>query len=260
MNFLRGVRFVSLLALSAGAFCAFAQSTASLRGAVTDPQGAITPAAAVTLTNTSTGFNRQTITNPQGEYQFLQVVPGTYHVTVEKVGFTPTTRSDVQLLVNTPATLDIRLELGRTAETVDVSAETSAINTVDASVGNAFSEQQVRELPLETRNVVQLLSLQPGVTTNGEVMGARRDANNVTLDGVDVNDNQKAGLIAQNTTTGNSYQGMNGNNNNVNAGFNSVLPIPLDSVQEFRVTVERRGCGARALLRRAGGAGHQERN
>jgi len=51
---------------------------------------------------------------------------------------------------------------------------------------------QVRELPLETRNVVQLLSLQPGVTTNGEVLGARRDQNNITLDGVDVNDNQNA--------------------------------------------------------------------
>ena len=92
MNFLRGVRFVSLLALSAGAFCAFAQSTALLRGVITDPQGAVVPSAAVTLTNTSTGFNRQTITNPQGEYQFLQVVPGTYRVTVEKTGFTPTTR------------------------------------------------------------------------------------------------------------------------------------------------------------------------
>jgi hypothetical protein len=96
---------------------------------------------------------------------------------------------------------------------------------------------QVRELPLETRNVVQLLSLQPGVTTNGEVLGARRDQNNITLDGVDVNDNQNAGLVAQNTTTGNTYQGVNGNSNNVNSGFNSVLPIPLDSVQEFRVTV-----------------------
>jgi hypothetical protein len=241
MNSLRGIRFVSFFILSAGAFAAFAQSTALLRGTITDPQGAVIPSAAVTLSNNSTGFSRATITNPQGEYQFLQVAPGTYKLVVEKAGFTQATRTDVQLLVNTPATLDLRLELGRTAETVDVSAETSAINTVDASVGNAFSEQQVRELPLETRNVVQLLSLQPGVTTNGEVMGARRDANNITLDGVDVNDNQNAGLAAQNTTTGNTYQGVNGNNNNVNSGFNSVLPIPLDSVQEFRVTVGGEG-------------------
>ncbi len=133
-------------------------------------------------------------------------------------------------------------------------AEASAINTVDASIGNAFSEQQVRELPLQTRNVVQLLSLQPGVTTNGEVLGARRDQNNITLDGVDVNDNQNAGLAAQNTTTGTTYQGVNGNGANVNAGFNSVLPIPLDSVQEFRVTVggegitEGRSSGGQVVL------------
>ena len=99
----------------------------------------------------------------------------------------------------------------------------------------------MRELPLETRNVVELLSLQPGVTTNGEVLGARRDQNNITLDGVDVNDNQNAGLVAQNTTTGSTYQGVNGNGANVNSGFNSVLPIPLDSVQEFRVTVGGQG-------------------
>jgi hypothetical protein len=204
MTFLRGLRLVSLLVVSSGAFCAFAQSTALLRGTIIDPQSAVVPSASVTLSNASTGFNRVTITNPQGEYQFLQVAPGTYRVVVEKVGFTRATRTDVQLLVNTPATLDLRLELGKTADTVNVSAEASAINTVDASVGNAFSEQQVRELPLETRNVVQLLSLQPGVTTNGEVMGARRDANNITLDGVDVNDNQNAGLVAQNTTTGTS--------------------------------------------------------
>jgi hypothetical protein len=232
---------VFLLVLSTDAFVAFPQSTSLLRGTISDPQGAVIPSAAVTLSNTSTGFNRATISNPQGEYQFLQVVPGTYKIVVEKVGFTQATRTDVQLLVNTPATLDLRLELGKTTDTVNVSAETSAVNTVDASVGNAFSEQQVRELPLETRNVVQLLSLQPGVTTNGEVMGARRDANNITLDGVDVNDNQNAGLAAQNTTTGNTYQGVNGNSNNVNSGFNSVLPIPLDSVQEFRVTVSGQG-------------------
>ena len=128
-----------------------------------------------------------------------------------------------------------------TVRRYNVAAEASTINTMEASVGNAFSEMQVRELPLETRNVVQLLSLQPRVTTNGEVLGARRDQDNITLDGVDVNDNQNAGLVAQNTTTGTTYQGVNGNGANVNSGFNSVLPVPLDSVQEFRVTVGGQG-------------------
>jgi hypothetical protein len=233
--------FVYLLLTAAASTSGFSQSTTLLRGTITDPQGGLIAGAVVTLSNAGTGFNRSLTTDQRGEYQFVQLAPGTYKIDVEMMGFAKLTRTDVQLLVNTPTTLDLHMELGKTTETVNVAAEASAINTVDASVGNAFSELQVRELPLETRNVVQLLSLQPGVTTNGEVLGARRDQNNITLDGVDVNDNQNAGLVAQNTTTGNTYQGVNGNAANVNSGFNSVLPVPLDSVQEFRVTVGGEG-------------------
>ena len=234
--------FVVLLLLAAiTRFSGFSQSTTLLRGTISDPQGGVIAGSIVTLSNAGTGFNRSVTTDNSGAYQFVQIAPGTYKIVVEMVGFANLTRTDVQLLVNTPTTLDLRLELGKTSETVNVAAEASTINTVDASVGNAFSETQVRELPLETRNVVALLSLQPGVTTNGEVLGARRDENNIILDGVDVNDNQNAGLVAQNTTTGNSYQGVNGNGANANSGFNSVLPVPLDSVQEFRVTVGGQG-------------------
>jgi len=234
-----------LLALWIGIGCVasqgWAQSTSLLRGTLTDPQGAAIADAKITLTNSETGLTRNAVTGENGEYQFSQVVPGTYKIEAERPGFAVFTRTNLKLLVNTPTTFDLRMELGKTSESVNVTAETSTINTVDASVGNEFSETQVRELPLQTRNVVQLLSLQPGVTTNGEVLGARRDQNNITLDGVDVNDNQNAGLVAQNTTTGTTYQGVNGNGANVNAGFNAVLPIPLDSVQEFRVTVGGQG-------------------
>src|SRR5580698_7004145 len=238
-------RLGSSLALWFGVFAAaqvgLSQSTTLLLGTVTDPQGSAIAEALVKLSSAQTGVSRQTLTTASGEYQFLQVSPGSYTLTVEKAGFSTLSRTDVGLLVNTPTTLNLHMELGKTSETVSVSAEASAINTVDASIGNAFSEKQVSALPLQTRNVVELLSLQPGVTTNGEVLGARRDQNNITLDGVDVNDNQNAGLVAQNTTTGNTYQGVNGNAANVNAGFNAVLSIPLDSVEEFRVTVGGQG-------------------
>jgi hypothetical protein len=116
-----------------------------------------------------------------------------------------------------------------------VEAKVAVINTVDATVGNAFSEVQVRQLPLMTRNVVELLSLQPGVTPTGEVVGARRDQNNITLDGVDINDNQTAGMERPG---GNSAtQGGLNTGNTRESGFNAALPVPLDSVQEFRVTV-----------------------
>src|SRR4029077_7270070 len=139
-------------------------------------------------------------------------------------------------------TLDLRLEVGNATENVNVTAYPAATNTVAASVRNPFSERQVRQVPLETRNVVELLSLQPGVTPTGEVMGARRDQNNITLDGADVNNNQNSGLQAQNhsTSTG-GFQGSNANGLIITSGFNAVLPIPLDSVQEFRVTVAGEG-------------------
>jgi hypothetical protein len=245
---------VLTLVLAGFAPVAFPQASTSLRGTVSDQQGAVIPEAVVTLHNLDNAAARQTITSGSGEYAFPQLPPGNYELRVEKPGFSTLTKTGVTLVVNTPATLDLMLEVGKSEEVISVMSEAPAINTQDASVGNAFSELQVRQLPLQTRNVVELLSLQPGVTTNGEVLGARRDQNNITLDGVDVNDNQNAGLVTQNSTTGNTYQGVNGNGGNSNAGFNSVLPIPLDSVEEFRVTVggtganEGRSSGGQVVL------------
>ena len=99
--------------------------------------------------------------------------------------------------MNTPALLNLTLDVASVAESVNVEATTSTINVDNASVGIGFNENQVRHLPLQTRNVVELLSLQPGVTPTGEVLGARRDQNNITLDGVDVNDNQDAGIAGR---------------------------------------------------------------
>ena len=236
-------RFVfSLYVLLIAVFSAYSQSTTSLRGTVSDSQGGVIPGAVVTLTDRDKGASRQIVTDAVGSYAFLQLPPGTYTLKVENPGFSTATRDSIKLLVNTPATLDLRLEVGNASETVNVTAETAATNTVDASVGNAFSERQVRQLPLETRNVVELLSLQPGVTPTGEVMGARRDQNNITLDGADVNNNQNSGLMVQNSNTfTGGFQGSNANGAVTNSGFNAVLPIPLDSVQEFRVTVAGEG-------------------
>jgi len=230
---------IALLTLAGAALLLHGQSTSSLRGTVTDPQGAVIPEAVVTLSNTATGWSRQMVTTGSGEYQFLQVTPGEYKLTAAKPGFSTITREQIKLLVNVPSTLDLQMEIGATGELVNVNAEAQLVNTVDASVGNAFNQNQIRQLPLDTRNIVQLLSLQPGVTATGEVMGSRRDQNNVTLDGVDVNDNENSGIGG--TQDIGSAQGSNANNTVTIAGFNSVLPIPLDSVQEFRVTVAGQG-------------------
>ena len=239
---LSGLLLGALVAASA-----FAQSTTSLRGTVYDTGGAIIPGAAVTLLNTETRTSRSTLSDAEGVYQFLQTAPGKYEVKIELAGFTTAIKSGITLQVSTPATLDVTMEVGQVGEVVNVESNVVTVNTVDATVGNAFTQTQVRQLPLQTRNIVELLSIQPGVTPTGEVMGARRDQNNVTLDGVDANDNQNSGLSAVNGAVAN---GSNANGVPGDSGFNAALPVPLDSVQEFRVTVGGQGAN---LGRSSGG-------
>jgi hypothetical protein len=206
---------------------AWAQSsTTSIRGTVTDKSGAAIANAKVTLSNPERAIERTVNSNETGEYEFQQVPPGAYSLNVEAQGFRTSQQKGIQLLVNTPATLNVAMDIGTATETVEVSAEGTVVNTTDASLGNAFGERQVKELPLEGRNVPDLLSLQAGVaytgnrsdidknvdTRSGAVNGAHSDQSNITLDGVDVNDQV------------NGY------------AFTSVLPVSLDSVQEFRVT------------------------
>jgi hypothetical protein len=200
-----------------------AAQTSSLQGSITDAQGGAIGEAVVLLTNIDTAASRTVMSSTTGTYTFVQMPPGQYKIEAKKPGFRTQT-SQLRLQINVPLTLDLTLEVGQVSDVVNVSGEAQSINTQNATVGNAFAEVQVRQLPLQTRNVVELLSLQPGVTPTGEVNGSRRDQNNVTLDGVDVNDNQRAGM---NSTT--------------DPGFTAALPVPLDSVQEFRVTVAGQG-------------------
>ncbi|MDP9340081.1 MAG: TonB-dependent receptor [Acidobacteriota bacterium] len=220
-NLLSGIAMLLLLAAGARG----QTGTTSVRGTVTDESGAAAVGSTVTLKNSSQGIVRDVKTTDSGQYEFLLLPPGTYVLTVEGAGFRKFEQTNLQLLVGNPATVDVVLQIGSTNETVEVNAEQIALNTTDASLGIAFNETQVKQLPLEGRNVPDLLSLQAGVvytgnrtdinqdidTRSGSVNGARSDQSNVTLDGIAVND---AGGHA----------------------FKSVLPVTLDSVQEFRVT------------------------
>ncbi|MGH9757021.1 MAG: carboxypeptidase regulatory-like domain-containing protein, partial [Candidatus Acidiferrales bacterium] len=202
----------------------FAQtSTTSLRGTVLDPSGAVVPGAQVSLNNPATGFQVAKSTNPNGEYNFPQIPPGKYTLTVTQAGFAPQSKQ-AELLVNQPATVNFTLSVNASNITVDVSSTTETLNTTDATIGNAVNNSTIEALPMEGRNVPDLLSLQPGVvylgreinqdrdSRSGAVSGARSDQSNVTLDGVDDND-QRQGYA-----------------------FTGVLRSTLDSVEEFRVT------------------------
>jgi len=243
-NRMTGMLVVMLLAAS----MAWTQATTSLRGTVTDPDEKAVTGANVVLANAESRTERTVTTGNQGEYQFLLVPPGSYTLTVKAAGFRGYEQRNLVLLVNTPATANVQLKVGVATEILTVTSEAPAINLVDASLGNSFNETQVQDIPLEGRNVPDLLSLQAGVsytgnrigdkdqdTRNGAVNGARSDQSNVTLDNVDVNDQS------------NGY------------AFTSVLPVTQDSVQEFRVTTtnygadQGQGSGAQvALVTRSG--------
>src|SRR5438309_9399318 len=148
------------------ATASLAQSgSSSVRGLVTDPQGSPVAGAAVTLANSERNFSRSQTTNTDGNYLFKPVPAGTYRLEVEMKGFKKSLITTVQAQVDTPTDVNVQLEVGSVSETVNItSAGEAPINTTDATIGNTFDSRRISELPLNARNRVGLLSLQPGVT------------------------------------------------------------------------------------------------
>src|SRR5262245_3665447 len=156
-----------------------AQSATGIIGNVTDPQGAIVPGVSITLTNKATAAARTAITNEVGAFSIPQLAPGKYSLKAELSGFKTVLIEEVEILINTTPKVDLKFsEVGGITDTVLVEANAVIVNTTDATIGNAFNEIQVRELPMEGRNVVGLLSLQPGVTFIGDATDSRNGAVN----------------------------------------------------------------------------------
>ena len=228
-SFRRALLLTVILAFAAGS--AWAQS-AAFSGTVLDPSGAAVAGATVTITNEATAAARTATTESDGKYLFAQLAPGKYKMEVKAQGFKTSVRGHLELLVGITSTLDVRLEVGTVAQIVTVEASVAALNTTDASIGTPISGSELSALPVLDMNPAGLLSLQTGVAyipstadnpsgyggvtdqdgRSGAVNGARSDQNNVTLDGVDVNDPQKG------------------------YAFTSVLRIPQEALAEFRTT------------------------
>jgi hypothetical protein len=216
-------------------------STTSLSGTVQDSSGAVVAGAVLTLNNKSNGFHATTQSDTRGLYEFVQITPGTYEISARAASFGVQIKV-AQLLVNQPATVVFVLSVQAETQAVNVSAMTETLNTTDATIGNSVSNATIEALPMEGRNVPDLLSLQPGVlylgrqldqtvdSRSGAVAGARSDQSNITLDGIDDND-QENGFA-----------------------FTSALRSTLDSVEEFRVTTTNsnsdsgRGSGAQVSI------------
>ena len=142
---------------------AWAQTgTASLVGEVSDQQKQVIPGATITLSNRQTGVVQSTVSDERGAFRFVSMRPGRYDMKVELAGFKMALTEDIPLAVDSTVRQNAILELGGVNETVSVVSQTITLNTTDASLGNAISTEQIRNLPIEAQNVVQLLSLQPG--------------------------------------------------------------------------------------------------
>ena len=187
---------VSLLLFSINTFAQ--SSNATVGGFVQDTSQAYIPGATVTATNTQTGVVSSTVTNESGTYTILSLLPGTYKLTAELPGFKTQVINDVQLGQSANARHNFTLQVGAVGDSVEVTAEATALITESSStIGQVLAEKQVRDLPLVTNNVLDLMQTMAGVrgATLGEgttFAGISTGMVNTTRDGLSVQDGRYA--------------------------------------------------------------------
>ena len=211
-----------LIALALFAASLSAQ-VATLTGRITDPSGAVIPQAKISVRALSTGAGTTALSTSEGYYTLPALVPGRYEVTISKAGFTTVKHSGVELAVQQTARLDLVLQLGTLAETVEVKAQATLLDSENATVGQVIGNKQVTELPLLGRNTYALAMLVPGVRNSQGV-------NNLVIDQI--------------STVAYSINGQRANSNeflldgapNTAASQNQpVINANPDMVQEFKV-------------------------
>ena len=183
-------------------------------GTITDPSGRAMAGATVTVRNTDTNVVTTEKTNSYGIYQFPNLEAGTYVLTVVAQGFDEEKSNAFTLLNGAPARVDLKVKVGAVTESVDVSeSQTQLLNTTNNSVSFAIDNRQVENLPINERNLLELVALQPGVSTEEdggtaqnsrggfEVNGAPGLSNNILLDGVDATFGEDNGAGSGNTGT-----------------------------------------------------------
>jgi Carboxypeptidase regulatory-like domain len=215
-----------LLALLPGRLAAQAVS-GTILGIVRDASGAAVANAPVLVTNLDTGASRTVTSNGEGEYQAPSLPPGGYHVSVEMRGFKKTTVAGLQLGVDQKLRADITLEVGAVTETVQVEAETPLIKVDSSELAETVTETQIKDLPLNGRDFVNLTRILPGV---------QRGIPGANIDG--------AGSLAWRASASFSANGQRTRDNNFlldgidnnETWLNSVVVFPsIDALEEFKV-------------------------
>lgn len=197
----------------------------SIVGTVTDPSAARIPGASMTLTNAGTGERRTAISAEDGGYRFVNLVPGNYKLEVELPGFQRYVRDQIGVNVEAAVRVDVILQVGSLEETVQVTEEVPVLQTEGATLGQVVANRAIQELPLNGRNVLNLVSLVPGVVPQGSAEGS---------------------LTGKNVFAGGNYQIGGGTSNQSATYFDGVpvndpygnivalIPTP-ESVSEFKV-------------------------
>src|SRR5260370_8569247 len=235
-NFSEFFRSLLLFAAAAG-ICHFGwgqEVTASITGTVTDPRGAALPGATVTATSQERGQTYGTVTNDSGLYRIAELPVGTYAVKVEKSGFSLASYPAFVLTLNQVARVDVAMKVGQTSETVEVSGSAPVLATDTTQVDTVINAATNDNLPLASRNYVQLTLLAPGAVStdpssfnNGNntggyggrplINGNREQANNFMLDGMD--NNQVSDNLLGYTPAPDAIQEFNLITNNAPAEF-----------------------------------------
>jgi hypothetical protein len=232
------MKTMSLRLLLAGAvFCgiALAQFNSSIQGVVTDSSGAVVPDAAVTVTNADTGIARTAKTNGEGLYRVLSLGPGTYRIAVQKQGFADVARESVALAASETLRADFVVQVSGIAAKVTVEEKVPLVETEQGRISGRIDQKELKEIPLNGRNVFNLLSLQAGMIGRGRASasggggrsgndpfageagptvyanGQRQEANSFTMDGSSIN-------------------------SSVSPGYTNLTPT-AEAVQEVRVVV-----------------------
>jgi hypothetical protein len=208
---------LSLVVMVAPALSSAQDATGRIFGTVYDQQGAVIPAAQVTITNTATKDARTVTTNKDGYFQVLALPIGNYKVTAEHAGFRTVISAEQKLLINQALRIDFKMEVGAENQTIEVGAEAAPVETVNPTLGQSITGRTLTNMPLNGRDMLDLALLQPGVTESNDdnagagnysIAGGRTDSVTFLLDG--------------------------GNNNDLLDNSNLLDPNP-DAIEEFRL-------------------------
>ena len=205
----------------------------SIAGRISDSSGAVVKGASVTLTDLGTDESRGSTTNSDGDYRFVNLVPGKYRIDVRAAGFRLFTRRPIDVTVDTIVRIDAALIVGSPNESVEVQEQTPPLDTQDSSVGQVIEGRQVQETPLNGRNVMNLLALVPGVIPQGGTQGST--AGNYTQSGDFTNVAGFGNYQISGGLAGQNAFFFDGSTLNEVMSNDTVLVPTQDTVQEFRV-------------------------